>query len=356
MSESTETTQPINVKKPSRWRANLLTALGVVVLLGLSIYGGARLAIGDRQAAQTTLVNRQLTEQFEFALVDIQFGRYEAAKQRLEFIIQNEPNYPGAAQQLTGVLVALTVPTATSTPVPSPTPNPTGAEGIFAQAQQLIAAKNWAGALVAIDEVRKADPGYKTAQVDGMYYFVLRNYGFEQIIQKGNLEGGIYELTLAERFGPLDNTANGLREGARAYITAASFWEINWEQAVLYLSQVAGGWPSMWDGTMTASQRYYFASMRYGDELVLEERFCDAVKQYQNASAIGALDADAAKGYNKAFQGCYPATATPTATGIPPTPTNTGEVPPTEETPPTEPPTETPTEESTPDPNTTPSP
>jgi hypothetical protein len=96
--------------------------------------------------------------------------------------------------------------------------------------------------------------------------------------------------------------------------------------------------------------------MRYGDELVLQERFCDAVKQYQNASAIAGLDADATKGYNKAFQGCYPATATPTITGIPPTPTNTGEVPPTKKTPPTKPPTDTPTQESTPDPNTTPSP
>ncbi len=267
------------------------------------MFGGAQAAIGDRQAARQSLVGTQMTEQFQFALVDISFGRYEAAKQRLEFIISNDPNYPGASQKLTEVLVAMSVPTATSTPLPTPTPNPSGAEGVFAQAQQLIAAGDWGNALVAIDQIRKADPNYRAGEVDGMYYFTLRNYGYNQIIQQGNLEGGIYELTLAERFGPLDNTANGLREGARAYITAASFWEINWEQAVAYLSQVAGGWPSLWDGTMTASQRFYIASMRYGDELFKRGDFCDAVAQYQNASSIAELDAEAAKGLQPVLPG-----------------------------------------------------
>ncbi|MGE5249074.1 MAG: hypothetical protein ACM3QS_02575 [Bacteroidota bacterium] len=336
MSESTASTQPTRIRKkgPARLRNRLLAALGVVVLFALSIFGGTRAGIGDREAAQESLIQTQLSEQFQFALVDIQFKRYEPARQRLQFIISNDPNYPGASQKLTEVLVALSVPTPTSTPVPTPTPNPTGAEGIFTQAQQLIAAHDWANALVALDEVRKADPSYRTGQVDGMYYFALRNYGFDLIINQGNLEGGIYELTLAERFGPLDNSANGLREGARAYITAASFWEVNWEQAVFYLSQVASGWPSLWDGTMTAAKRYYFASMRYGDELVAQSKFCDAVQQYQNAATIAELDAQAAKGYSQAFQACYPATETPTITpsGVPPIDsTPTGGVVPTEQ-------------------------
>lgn len=324
MSESTESTQPLKLKKPSRLRARLLTGLGVLALLALSIFGGSQAALADRRAAQRSQISAQMTEQFKFALVDISFGRYEAAKQRLEFIISNEPNYPGASQKLTEVLVAMSIPTATSTPLPTPTPNPTGAEGIFAQAQQLIAASDWVNALVAVDEIRKADPGYRTAEVDGMYYFVLRNYGFSQITQHGNLEGGIYELTLAERFGPLDNSANGVREGARAYITAASFWEVNWEQAVNYLSQVAFGWPSLWDGTMTASQRFFIASMRYGDELFLREQFCDAVTQYQNAAAIAELDDAAEKGFNQSFQACYPATPTITPTGSVIAPPTTG--------------------------------
>jgi tetratricopeptide (TPR) repeat protein len=307
-----ESTQPIKIKKPSRWLGILLSVLGVVALLAISIYGGYQLAISDRQVAADSVITQQMTEQFQYALVDIEFGRYEAAKQRLEFIISNDPAYPGASQKLTEILVIMTVPTATVTPPPTPTPNPTGAEGIFNQAQQLVAAKDWANALVALDEVRKADPGYKAGQVDGMYYFVLRNYGYDLITKQGNLEGGIYELTLAERFAPLDKNANGLREGARAYLVASSFWGVDWEQAVTYLSQVYSGWPGMWDGTMTASQRYYFASMRYGDRLFERNEMCKAVIQYQNASAINTLDDVASKHYNQAFQTCYPPTQVPT--------------------------------------------
>jgi len=177
--------------------------------------------------------------------------------------------------------------------------------------------------LEALDTIRKLDPTYKTAQVDGMYYFALRNNGFDLITKEGNLEGGIYYLTLAERFGPLDNTANGLREGARAYITGASFWELDWKQAVDIFSQVGLGWPSLWDGTMTASQRYYNASMRYGDELFLKNDFCGAYEQYVNAMSMGNLDSVSAKNYNDADIGCHPPTATlevtPTETGVLPT-------------------------------------
>jgi len=140
MSESTEITQPIKVKKPSRLRANLLSVVGALVLLGLSIFGGYNVAIQDRQQAESQVKNQTLSEQYSFALVDIQFGRYEAAKQRLDFIISSDPNYPGALQKLTEVMVSMSVPTATSTPLPTPTPNPTGAEGIFNQAKQLVAA------------------------------------------------------------------------------------------------------------------------------------------------------------------------------------------------------------------------
>ena len=143
-----------------------------------------------------------------------------------------------------------------------------------------------------------------------MYYFALRNNGHDLITKQGNLEGGIYFLTLAERFGPLDNTAIGLREGARNYITGASFWELDWKQAVDYFSQVNAGWPSLWDGTMTASQRFYNASMRYGDVLFLRQDYCGAYEQYKNAANIGNLDATAAKNFNQASQTCFPATAT----------------------------------------------
>ncbi|NWG07612.1 MAG: hypothetical protein HXY35_13100 [Chloroflexi bacterium] len=336
-------------KKSGRGRRFLFNALGLIIILALSGLGAYRSAIATRQANQRAAISQQLGEQFQYALVDIQFLRYENAKQRLEFIIANDPTFPGAQEKLTEVLVLMNAPTPTPTVAPTTTPDFSGAQEAFTRAQQLIAAQDWPGAIGALDTLRKLDPTYQTSQVDGMYYFALRNYGYNLITQQGNLEGGIYQLTLAERFGTLDNSTNGLREGARFYLLGASFWDLDWEQAVYYFTQVYSGWPSLWDGTLTAADRFRIASMRYGDQLLAEERYCDAYAQYTNAQLVGALDEAAVKGLNQATRECYPATATPTVTvpvivttdtGVVSTPTDTPPAPPTD-TP--APPTDTPT-------------
>jgi hypothetical protein len=135
-----------------------------------------------------------------------------------------------------------------------------------------------------------------------MYYFGLRNYGVK-LIQQGDLEGGIYQLTLAERFAPLDNTANVLRDGARAYIQAVSYFGVNWGRTVDLFRGVDG---NIWDGSMNASQRLKIALMRYGDQLWAQGQACNAWDQYQEAEGMGDLDATAAKNANQANQQCNP--------------------------------------------------
>src|SRR6266498_2201438 len=315
MSENLGSTQPnITISKPRRGRAILFNALGLIIILFLAILAGYGSGISIRKNTQTSVISQQLGEQFQYALVDIQFQRYANAQQRLEFIIAHDPTFPGASEKLTEVLVLRNAPTPTLTPSLTPTPDFSGAEQAFSQAQQLIAAQDWPAAISTLDQIRKLDATYKTSQVDGMYYFALRNYGYDLIVKQGNLEGGIYQFTLAERFGPLDRDAVGLREGARYYLIGASFWELDWQQALFYFDQVYRGYSGLWDGTMTATERFYIASMRYGDQLVSEEKYCDAVTQYQNAQAIAALDKDAQANFEDAFVACFPPTETPILT------------------------------------------
>jgi len=350
MSDNLGNTQPnIKVKKRGRGRMFLFNALGLIVLLALALLGGYQKALDVRRDTRASVINQQLGEQFQNTLVDIQFGRYEIAKQRLEWIIANEPSFPGAQQKLTELLVLMNVPTPTITPSLTPTPDFTGAEQAYARAQQLIAAQDWPGAIGALDEMRKLDRNYQVGQVDGMYYFALRNYGYSLITQQGNLEGGIYQITLAERFGPLDRDTNALREGARVYLVGASFWELDWAQAVFYFDQVYRGYAGLWDGTMTGTERYRVASMRYGDQLFAAEDYCGAVTQYQNAQAIAPLDNTSAEMLDDALGVCFPATATtaptleisPTVGGDTAVPTDTQPAAIPTETP--VPPTETPT-------------
>lgn len=308
--ETTEGTQPNKpVMKSRRGRIFLFNALGLIVILVLAILAGYSSGIGVRKSNQNTVIMQQLGEQYQNTLIDIQFGRYENARQRLEWIISQDPTFPGAQEKLTEVLVLSNKPTPTLTPSLTPTPDFTGAQEAFTKAQQLIAAQDWPGAIQALDQMRKMDKNYEQSKVDGMYYFALRNYGYDLITKQGNLEGGIYQLTLAERFGPLDRDSNGLREGARYYLIGASFWGLDWAQAVSYFDQVRA-WGNLWDGTMTSSERFWFASMRYGDELFAKEQFCDAVAQYENAQTIAALDKDANDHWYHAYSQCYPATPT----------------------------------------------
>jgi hypothetical protein len=320
MSEHTGNTQPVEIKqddtqpikpikkKSSRIRSILIGIFGFILLIGLGGYGGYSSALGVRESAKVQIINQQLGQQYQFALVDIQFGRYDAAKQRLEFILQNDPTFPGALDTLTQVLVLSNKPTPTPTASAPPTVDFSGVESAFAKAQQLVAAQDWPNALSALDQVRKLDPTYNASLVDGMYYFSLRNYGVA-LVGQGNLEGGIYQLTLAERFGPLDNTAHILRDNARFYLNAASYWELDWKKAAEAFAQLNGSGLS--DGTMNATERYYYAAMRYGDKLFADGNYCDAYEQYKDAQTIGNLDGVASKNANQAFQQCYPPTEVP---------------------------------------------
>lgn len=308
---SVEDTQPTNqMRRPRRGLMVLLFIGSAILVLLLGAWAGYQSALRDRLIARQNLVAQGLLEQFQLALVDIQFQRYEVAKQRLEYILGIDPNFPMAQQKLAEVLVQMSIPTATPSPTVTPTADLSQVTELLQRAQTYIAAQDWSNALTTLDTLRKRDPSFHTVDVDGMYYLALVSQG-KQYIQQGNLETGIYYLTLAERFGPLDRDANALREGARLYITAASFWEIDWEQSYTLFSQLASGFPGLTDGTMTAAQRFYIAAMRYGDLLFGKGDYCGAWAAYQAAMQYGALEKQSKKNAEEAYTACYPPTPTP---------------------------------------------
>lgn len=326
-------TQPNNVSdtQPRKLKsARSLFWISLLILLAALLLGaGSGYGIGNtlRLNAQKATVVKSLSEQFTLAQQDFDAGHYDNTRKRLEFILKEDPNYPGAAALLTKVIVQMAItPTLTLTPTPTitPTPDLRSQAAIFAQAEQQLQSKDWSNTLASIDALRKADPTYKVAQVDGMYYAALRNRGVDEIMGNGayaqttNLEGGIYDLTLAERFGPLDGTADGLRNFARIYIIGASFWELDWAQAKDYFAQVYQVTPNLRDSSnITAAQRYHDALLKYGDQQAAAARLkdrCAALDSWGAAGKISPLDNEYANKYFKLNLECYPPTLTPTAT------------------------------------------
>jgi tetratricopeptide (TPR) repeat protein len=239
-------TQPTNISsKPNRLISWIVFAIAIVLVIAGALFG-ASAGVSARKNLAATQVEQALGEQFKMSQDDLAAERYDVASQRLTWILEKNPQYPGAAELLTEVLVkqaATATPTVTPTPDISPTPDLRGVEELFNQATTKLAAGDWDGAQADLDMLRKNNPDYKTVLVDGMYYNLLRSRGVSKIAppsgQAPNLEGGIYDLTLAEHFGPLDNYSAGLRNFSRYYLTGASFWELDWEQAYYYFSQVA---------------------------------------------------------------------------------------------------------------------
>jgi tetratricopeptide (TPR) repeat protein len=318
----------------------------------LGYWSGAQ-SLREFETNQSAL---SIREQYELGLQDLQAGRYEVARQRLDYVLSQDPAYPGATEKMVEVmqiLFATATPTALpATATPTPTRDIRPVQELFSQAQSRFASADWSGTLDTLSALRKEDRAYQTARVDGMMFMALRNRGVDKILKENNLEGGIYDLALAERFGPIDVDADIARNWARLYIYGLSFWEVFPEQAVYYFGQVAAAAPNLRDASgWTASARYWAALTQWGDQLARDGEWCDAQEKYELAQSMqgdGNLQATAAYAADQ----CSPPTATPEPVTETPTPTLTETptlIPSTQSSPTSTqglPPTQTPTQSS----------
>jgi tetratricopeptide (TPR) repeat protein len=303
-----ENPEPIDTKPRGRWP--LYTAAGLFLLALIAVSSGLsgyRSGIELLQAAQATAAAHKLDEQYRLGVQELSEGNYDLARQRFEYVIRFDPGYPGAQDHLALAMVGqmrIATPTTPPTAAPSPTPDLRGAEELYLQARQNILNISWTEAIDALLRLRKAEPGLHPVEVDGMLFLALRNRGLDKILALGELEEGLYDLALAERFGPLDADARGYMGWARMYITGASFWELNWAESVSYFSQVALMLPNLRDGSgMTARERYRQALIGYGGALAQAGLPCEAQAQYELSMSLGALG-NAESEYQAVVEAC----------------------------------------------------
>jgi tetratricopeptide (TPR) repeat protein len=269
----------------------LISLLALLLVAGASAYGGYLSGIDQRTSLEATQVAGEVARQFQLGLEDLQAGRFEVARDRFEYVIQYNPAYPGVTERLAEVLLELNT-TATPTAVPTPTLTPTvdlrSAEEMFSQAQVLLADEKWSEGLETLLKLRKEEPAYQTVEVDSLLYVALRNRGVYRILNEADLEGGTYDLALAERFGPLDVEASNMRTWADWYVTGVSFWGLDWGQAAFFFGQLIPVAPNLRDSSnFTATERFRQASIEYGDQLAEEGEWCAALEQYEAAFALG---------------------------------------------------------------------
>jgi hypothetical protein len=335
-------TQPINAQKPKRARWVLLGVLLILVGAGIGGWFGYNKAVEIRLVEQKSKIALVTTTQFQLAVMDQTEGRLDTARKRLEYIVQLNPDFPGVTQKLTEVMMAqavISTPTAVAVaePTPVPTKDTRNTEELFVQARQQAANNEWVATISTLDTLRQVDRSYRAIQVDGLYYIALRNRGINRI-NTGMLEQGIYDVTMASQFGPLDKDAASYRQTAGYFLSGVAAWAVDWPKVLEFLAQFYPTAPGLRDASgMTAAERYRSGSILYGDKLMADEDSCSAVQQYQNALAVSTDETTQAK-LNDATGKCTPPTEKAAPTDHPePTSESPTEEPsvvvPTEETP-----------------------
>ena len=293
----------------------LFAAVAFFVTAGIGAIGGYQSGLREYQRQQTFETVKSLQEQYVLGVQDMEAGHYDLARQRFEHILDHDPAFPGVAEKLVQVmqvLYATATPTAIPpTVTPTPTPDLRPVQELLTQAQNDYTQGNWTSVIDVLLALRKADASYHVVEVDSLLFRTLRNRGLQKIREEASLEGGMYDLSLAERFGPLDAEADNWRNLARLYVIGLSFWEVYPEQAVFYFSQVASAAPGLRDGTgWTASGRYLASLVQYGDWLAAREDWCSAEEKYNAALSMGADDTVNLKA-DEAQIKCSPPTDTP---------------------------------------------
>ncbi|MBI4771995.1 MAG: hypothetical protein HY784_16665 [Chloroflexi bacterium] len=303
-------TAPIPTVRPGypAWLSAGLVALVLLLVIGLSAYGGYRAGLSERTRNAEAAARRAADEQFDLGRQDLAAGRYERARLRFEYILSIDPGYPGAAAALAEAERRLN---ATPTPTATPTPLPDTAGELFARAEALATAGDWDGVIQTIGALRGVDPGYEAIKADGLMYRALRNRGVDQI-KAGALELGISDLDQAEKIGPLDSEADGYRLWAELYLAANSYWGLNWERASYYFGELYAAAPYFQD----TFQKYYQATRNYGDQLARAGEACGAEQQYELALRLKA-DPDLTDLLAAAREACAAATPTPDPNATP---------------------------------------
>ena len=274
-----------------------LLATFVLILVFIGLLGGYESGMSQRYGAQNTSVIGHLDEQFQMGKQAFDAGNYELAKQYFDYVISKDSNFPGIQAAYADLLLEMQVtptPVFSPTPVVSPTPDLRAAVDIFNTAQQLLNSSDWNGTISNLDSLRKVFPTYRTAEVDGMYYMALRQRGVGKIAakcQEVNLEGGIFDLTLAEHFvgtGNLDAYAESLRTYSRLYIIGASYWDQDWYQAQNFFAQVMAGYPNMSDSScLSSTKRWHDATIKRAEQMLAAGDYCGAQEQYAAAFSVG---------------------------------------------------------------------
>ena len=100
----------------------VLTFTGTVGL-AFGYISGSR----DREDELTWAIANDIQTQYDLGLQDFEDGNYVLARERFDYVVQQDPNFPGAVDKLAETMILLSDPSigVIEAPLLTPTPSPT---------------------------------------------------------------------------------------------------------------------------------------------------------------------------------------------------------------------------------------
>jgi tetratricopeptide (TPR) repeat protein len=313
---------------PTRRRARRIWIVPATLLLVIVVGASAGYFSGQSLHSQReqALAHARDAEQYDLAIADIEAGRFKMAIERLNSVLQNEPDFPGALEKQQAALAAINAtptPLPTETPAPSPTPDLPRAEQLLAQAKQQFTDKNYPAMITTLLTLKTEVPDFQPVRVDGLMWAGLRYNGIYLIKDTNRLTEGLYYLDLSANYAPLDKEASDYADFARIFMNL-------YQEAYYYRTKDIE--VSMKDFEQLVSMRRY-----YRDGLVKD--YVDILiangDQLEGVNPCGALDLynkalgeipdyePAIKARDAAQKNCDASRPTPTPIGTVPAPTDT---------------------------------
>jgi hypothetical protein len=303
---------------PRRRRVFRIIGFGLIAIAILLLVYGTVIDFawqrGQAQRAENEqlAIQEQLANQLDFAKEDIEVGSYTLAIRRLDWILEQDSNYPEAESLRQEAFKAANTrptvtpfPTATTPPVEEVKPEEAEPARLFAELQQVIEEQDWESAVTEITAFQAQYPDFNRQQTDAMLYNAYLNLG--QLLLTGDqVELGLFYLAQAEKLGNLPLEVEDQRLWAELYLLGISYYGVDWSVAVYYFRDLCAAAPFYQD----SCAKLHEALVSFGDQFAANLDWCPAESYYAEAVRQNNEPVTAGK-LSEARRQCLEATPTP---------------------------------------------
>lgn len=318
-----------------------LRLLGMGLILAALLLGlytlAAYLGWQSGETLRVQRVSRERQEQIETQMTrarsEIEGGSYSLALRRLEWVLEQDPTYPGARGLYTVAQSALgeasPPPTGSQPVTPSPSasapaatrPGQSEAGGdeaparAFRRLERLVEDEAWQEAVSAIILFQSDYPDYDRQQTDALLFEAYIGRGVD-LLYTDRVELGLFYLSQAQELGDLPAEVQDQRQWAELYLAGIAYFGVNWDVAISNFRDLCLAAPFYQDSCVHLRE----ALVAGGDQYAAQGEWCPAESLYREAYQLDE-GFDLAEKLDRARTNCLDATPTPTTPITPTTPT-----------------------------------